>query len=519
MAAYKETPRQKMIAMLYLILTAMLALNVSVELLNAFLIVNETIAKTNETFDAKTGELYTRFEKYNSDNPEKVTPFWNKALEAKALSKELKDYVNNTKYELISIAEGITQEEAKTIALRDIKKKDKYDAPTRYFIGNSNDGSAGKAGEMRKKIEKYKEDIIKLVEPEKRGMIKLGLDTKGPFYDAGRTEQNWEMYNFYHTILAADVAILNNIVGEIQNIEYDVVNHLMNEIGASDFKIDQIGATVVPRSQYVFQGENYEAEVFVTAMDTKQSFSANIGGVSRMSENGVIKISLPSTSPGPKKVTGTVFFKKPDGTDVTAPVEFDYIVAPPSLAVSATKMNVFYVGVDNPVSISAGGVSPDQISATITNGQIVRSGDGWVVRPTTAGTSKITVNAQLDGRVKNMGSVDYRVKYVPNPTAMIANINEGVITKDRLIAARAIIPKMPDDFEFDLYFVITSFNFSGNRRGDIIDLQGKGNTLTPEMIEFIRNARSRERITIDDIHAKGPDGRTRRLSPIVLTLQ
>lgn len=519
MASYKETPRQKMIAMMYLVLTAMLALNVSVEILNAFLVVNESMETTNATFNSKIDELYTRFAKFNDDNPEKVTPFWDKAKKAKELSEEFKAYLNDAKYEAISLSEGITKEEASKIPLNEVKTKDKYDATTRYFIGSSTDGSAGKAGEMRKKLEEYRANLLNLVDPAKRGMIKVGLETEGPYYDAGGVQQNWEMHNFYHTILAADVTIMNKLIAEVQNAEYDIVNHLLSEIGAADFKIDQIGATVVPKSQYVFQGESYEAEVFVTAMDTKQSFSANIGGTHRTSENGVVKVQLPATSPGAKTVTGVVNFKKPDGTEVNAPVSFDYIVAPPSLSVSATKMNVFYIGVDNPVSISAGGVSPDQISASMSNGSISRSGGAWVVRPTAPGSATVSVSAKLGDRSKNMGSVDFRVKNVPSPTAMIANTDGGTVSRDLLIASGAIIPRMPQDFEFDLNFIITSFNFSGNRKGDIIDMKANGNRLTPDMVNFIRNSRSKEKIILEEIYAKGPDGRNRKLSPIVITIQ
>ncbi len=327
------------------------------------------------------------------------------------------------------------------------------------------------------------------------------------------------MHNFYHTILAADVTILNKLVAEVQNAELDVVQHLRSKIGATDFKIDKVGATVVPKSQYVFMGENYEAEVFVTAMDSKQSFTANIGGL-RTSENGVVKVSLPATSPGPKSVTGTVNYKKPDGTLESYPVKFDYIVAPPSLSVSATKMNVFYIGVDNPVSISAGGVSPDQISASITNGTISRNGSEWVVRPASPGKASVSVSAKLGDRMKSMGAVDYRVKNVPSPEAYIANTSGGVVNRDFLLASGAIIPRMPADFEFNLNFVIVSFKFSGTSKGgDINDFAGNGNVLTPQMRDFIKRARPREKIMIEDIMAKGPDGKTRKLNSIVLTLQ
>jgi gliding motility-associated protein GldM len=518
MAGYKETPRQKMIGMMYLVLTALLALNVSVEILNAFLVVNESMETTNRTFSSKSNDFYLNFEKQYQNEPDKVGPYWEKAKQARKLSDDIKAYINGVKIEAIAKSEKISIDSAKVRPLYRMKSKDRYDETTNYFIGNSTDGSAGKAGEMKKKIAKYKEDLMNLVEPGDRDNIKIGLDLVGPFYDAGHKVQNWEMHNFYHTILAANVTILNKLVAEVQNAELDVAGHFRNKIGAMDFKIDQIGATVVPKSQYVFMGESYEAEVFVTARDSKQEFTANIGGL-RTSQDGVVKVTLPATSPGPKTVTGTVNMKKPDGTIVATPVKFDYIVAPPSLSVSATKMNVFYIGVDNPVMISAGGVSPDQINASISNGSIARAGGEWVVRPATVGKASVSVSAKLGDRMKNMGAVEYRVKNVPNPEAFIANTSSGSVSKDLVVASGAIIPRMPADFEFNLNFVIVSFKFSGNRKGDVFDLPGNNNTLTPQMKDFIRGSRRGDKVILEDIFAKGPDGKTRKLNSIVLTLQ
>jgi gliding motility-associated protein GldM len=518
MAGYKETPRQKMIGMMYLVLTALLALNVSVEILNAFLVVNESMETTNKTFSSKTDDYYTRFEAAYKNDPEKVAPYWEKAKQARVLAKEMKDYLINIKYEAISRSEKIPLDSAKVRPLYTIGTKDKYDETTVYFIGNSNDGSKGKAGEMKKKIAAFKEQLLALVQADERSSIKIGLDLEGPFYDADHKKQNWEMHNFYHTILAADVTILNKLVAEVQNAELDVITHLKSKVGATDFKIDQVGATVVPKSQYVFMGENYEAEVFVTAMDTKQEFTANIGGT-RTSENGVIKVTLPASSPGPKTVTGQVFYKSPTGEVKPYDVKFDYIVAPPSLSVSATKMNVFYIGVDNPVSISAGGVSPDQIQPSITNGTIARNGNEWVVRPATTGKATVSVNAKLGDRMKSMGGVEYRVKIVPSPEATIAGISGGSVNRDVVLAQGAIIPRMPADFEFNLNFTIVSYKFSGNRKGDILDYTGTGNSLTGQMKDFIKGARRGEKIILEDILAKGPDGKTRKLNSIVLTLQ
>jgi hypothetical protein len=129
------------------------------------------------------------------------------------------------------------------------------------------------------------------------------------------------------------------------------------------------------------------------------------------------------------------------------------------------------------------------------------------------------VNAKLGERMKNMGAVEYRVKNVPDPIAYIANSNGGAVSRDLVLASGAIIPRMPADFEFNLNFMITAFKFSGNRKGDIIDYSGNGNSLTSQMKDFIKGARRGEKIILEDIFAKGPDGKTRKLNSIVLTLQ
>ncbi|NVO20425.1 MAG: gliding motility protein GldM [Bacteroidetes bacterium] len=519
MAGYKETPRQKMIAMMYLVLTALLALNVSVEILNAFLVVNDSMETTNQVFATKTEGLYRQFEKQYAQTPDKVGPYWNKAKEVKKLSDDLKNYIVNMKYDMIAYSERIPVDSAKRKSLRDLKGKDKYDQTTTYFIGSSEDGSKGKSRELKNRIIKYKQDMLNLVDPDKRNQIKMGLDMDGPYYNAsGKKEPNWEMHNFYRTILAADVTILNKLIAEVQNAEQDEVTHFMSQISATDFKIDQVGATVVPKSQYVFMGDSYEAEVFVTAMDTKQNFTANIGGRGYSSDGGKVKIELPATVPGPKKVDGSVMFKSPDGEIKPYPVSFEYIVAPPTLTISPTKMNVFYIGVDNPVSISAGGVSDAQISATISQGSILRSGNNWNARVATPGKAIISVTAKVGDKVKNMGSFEFRAKNVPSPNAYIANTDGGAVGREMLLAS-SLIPRMPADFDFDLNFIITSYTFSGNRKGDVIDYKGTGNKLTEEMRSFIRECKRGSKVSFEDIYAKGPDGKNRKLNPIVISIQ
>ncbi|MDP4291861.1 MAG: GldM family protein, partial [Bacteroidota bacterium] len=210
------------------------------------------------------------------------------------------------------------------------------------------------------------------------------------------------------------------------------------------------------------------------------------------------------------------------GATISYPFKQEYIVARPSLTISPTRMNVFYTGVENPVSISSGGLSDAQLRPTITPpASIYRAagGRGWAVKvPPGLKTVKIAISATIDGKVKNLGSLDFRVKRVPSPIAKIGNTDGGYISKNILLASGAIIPNMPEDFEFDLNYEVTSYSFSVVRGGDIYTRDGRGNVLTDEMKNIIRNSKRGERVWIDNITAKGPDG-TRKLNSINLIVQ
>ncbi len=519
MASYKETPRQKMIAMMYLVLTALLALNVSVEILQAFLVVNESMETTTQSFSQKIDGVYSKFAQQFAINQNKVRPFWEKAQQAKKISTELKDYISNVKYEVISHSEGIPIEKAKTAKLRELATKDKYDEPTRYFIGNSQDGSGGKARELKNKIVKFKADILNLVEPKDRGNIKLGLDIDGPFYDADNKRQPWEMHNFYFTILAADVTILNKLINDVQNAEFDVVSHLYSSVNSEDFSFNEITAKVVPKSNYVLLGDNYEADIFVAAYDTAQNPQVVIGGSSLSGKGGIVKYKVAANSEGLKTYSGFIKVPTSSGIINSYPFKEEYIVARPSLTVSATKMNVFYIGVDNPVSISIPGIPDNKIIPTISSGTLRRDGGkGWIVRVTQTGKVMINAKAMLGTTSRNMGSVEFRVKRVPSPTPMIGNVESGVISRE-LLAVSSIIPKMPEDFDFDLNFIVQSFSFVALKNGEVIPLEAKGNQLTSAMKNVIKNSRRGDKIWLENIYAKGPDGTTRKLSSISLEIK
>jgi gliding motility-associated protein GldM len=550
MAGYKETPRQKMIAMMYLVLTALLALNVSKSMLDAFLVVNQSMENTIDVFESKLGDLYINFEKQYQLKPGKVQDYWDKAQQARELSHELKEYIETLKFQVVKKSERTDSLETLeryyvsetvpdpydprksieilTLNMASVPTKDKYDEATNYFINQN------KADELRLKIEEYRSAMINLVDTAFRQNIKLGLNTAGDYYDADGRRQNWEMHHFYHTILAASVTILNKLKAEVQTAEFDVVAELYSEIDISDFKFDRIEAKIIPKTNYILQGDTYEAEVLVTAFDTKQTPAVYVlQGAEEITVNnkdraqriageaGVVKLSFPANRVGPQKYAGIIEVLSPDGETIPYQFNSEYVVAPPSLTVAATKMNVFYIGVDNPVSISVPGIADANLRPSISTGTLRRDAEGrdWIVRvPKGQNQAVITVDALYQGETRRMGTAEFRVKRVPDPVAEIAGQVEGPIDKNTLLAAKAIIPVMKD-FEFELYFRVTGFRMITIIGGDWISKRTSGNQFSDEMMSMIQQARRGQKFFFENIQAIGPEEVPRSLNPISIEIK
>jgi gliding motility-associated protein GldM len=523
MAGYKETPRQKMIGMMYLVLTALLALNVSKQIMDAFLVVNESMEVTNSNFSKKLDNTYSKFEKQYNSNPAKVGPYWEKAVKAHKLSRDLENFVDSLKFTVVMKTENLkSYDSAKNLPLNKAKRIDNYNEPTNYFIGTSEDGSNGKARVLKNRIELYKKQMLDLVEPKFRSSIKMGLETEGKYQDANKAKQNWEQHNFYHTILAATVTILNKIKAEVYNAEFDVVNHLYSAISAEDYKFDAIHAKVIPKSRFVFSGEEYEAEILVAAYETKGRPTVKwLPGVDTITpgqianarilegENGRVTLKMAASGEGLQRYAGFIEMLDPSGILKQYHFNEEYTVAKPLVTISPTKMNVFYIGVDNPVAISVPG-SPERIIPTVSVGSIkpATEGKGYIVYNLPKGVKEAVVNvsAVFDGKPKNMGAFTFRLKRVPDPIAKVGGKSEGFIARSLIMATPYLIPEMPVGFDFNLTYVVTSFNFGTFISGDIFSKKVTGNQLPKDIVDMIKQGKKNQRIWFEDITVRGPDG-------------
>ncbi|MBR5603086.1 MAG: hypothetical protein IKY27_09445 [Bacteroidales bacterium] len=560
MAGGKETPRQKMISMMYLVLTALLALNVSVDILDAFAIVNDGIETSNASVENKIKDYYITFEQQYEKQPEKAADYWNKAIEIRKKTDELINYIESEiKLPLVMVTEEVTKEEIfnpkdeKNILIRNKEKadpsknrrifhefnlknisaKDKYDAPTNFMINE------GKATELREKINEYRTFVISTM--QSAGMNNysdlVGLRTDGEYYDANNNRLSWEQKNFYHVILAADVAILNKIIGEVQTIEFDAISELFKRIGATDYKFNSLEAKVFPKTTYILQGQDYEADIFIAAHDTTRKFDAKYArGVKEISKanssaiqkvsskNGIVSIKIPTNTEGEQYFAGVIEMANPETGEIEPyPFQSSYTVAPPSATVAPTQMMILYQGLKNPISVSAPGISNDKIEVTISKGKIEKGSQaGLYLVEVPAGEKNTTITASttINGKKVVLGSHDFRIKRVPSPEAKIGSISSGKIGKDELQAAGGIIPDM-GDFEFgDFQYNVVSYTLATISGGDYKSSGTiKGGRFNQEVNDMIRSAKKGQKLFFENIQAKGPDGAIRTLNPINIEIK
>ena len=558
MAAAKETPRQKMIGMMYLVLTALLALNVSADILDAFAIVNDGLEKTNASVESKIEDYYNIFEQQYNREPEKARVYWDKAQQIRQKTNEIINFIEREiKMPLVLETEGITEEELFSIKdpkkalirnvekadpknprifyefdLKNIGAKDKYDAATNFMINNGN------ATVLKQKIQEYRAFIVSTIEDaglsnyNKYVGLLTDVDHNGNpivYTDNDGQELSWENKNFEHIILTAEIAILNKIVGEIQTTEYDAITALYKQIGSSDFKFESVQARVIQKSDFIIKGQNYEAEIFIAAADTSKAFDVkyrmgtndfNSGKgepVTLNSKEGKVVLSFPTTTVGVHKYAGRIEIPRPDGTMAYYDFNEEFQVAPPSATVAPVKMMVMYEGLQNPISVSAPGFTNDEIVISVEGGTFTKdAGEGNYLVAVNKGAKKVKVNViakDEQGKKVDLGTQEFRVKQVPDPVIRIGDITGGKVDKEVLLSIGRVMAVMKD-FDFEGFnYTVESFTVS-TYRGSFIDKVNRGPRFSNEVIELISSAQSGQRIQFQDICVKDPRGEIRNVGSL-----
>ncbi len=531
---------------MYLILTAMLALNVSKEAVEAFKKVDLSLTKTTANYIKKNDITYAAFKAAAEENPEKAEAWRVKAFEVKDRANELYDYIQDLKVEIITTAEGPGAEALlpdNQIDITKVKKIDENNVPSEVLVGSNQEG---KGNDLKALIEDYRSYLVETLDgrdPAAERSILDILNTDDPQNLEGTGTENWVNANFQTLPLVAVITILSKMQVDVRNAETDALNFLFTQIDAGSFRFNSIIPTVTTNTSYVMQGNDYEARVFVAATDTTQDLEIFVGPYTTKSnpdgtplyepssqatqlpidKSGVGIYRVRASSIGEKSWGGVIRMKAPDGTTRTFNFDQKYSVGMPNVVVSPTAMNVFYQGIQNPVDISVPGVGSDKLTVRMTNGDIKRGkykdyrGE-YIAQPRTVGqNAQVIVSANIDGRVQTFPPVEFRVRRLPDPEARFANMKEGNVLRS-VAAAQQVVTAVLENFEFDLTYTVTGFTVSVNDKGFEITAESNNNRLTDKQKGLIGNLRAGQKLIIEKIKAVGPDGRTRDLNPIILKI-
>jgi gliding motility-associated protein GldM len=550
MAGGKQTPRQAMINMMYLVLTALLALNVSKEILDSFVTVNNGLETTKGTLKEKVDDTYKTFAQYASENQVKYGEAFKQASEIQKTASTLIKEIDVMKAKSIMASEGIKEIE-KVMAndtilnLRYVSAKDNQDAITHELIGSDETKpreDEGSAVELRKKLEAFRDNIIKIANRDPKHpnkALEANVTKMFDFKDEQEAGESgavvsWEVKNFFHVPLAAGVTLLSKLQSDIRNAENEAVNHMLGSVEQKSFKFNTLTAIVRPQSSYVTVGSKYNAEIFLGAyddqnipevyickagarVDTTSKPIKIIGESEKLPMNGAkAQLEQVAGGAGMRTVSGIIKFKPVGGEEQVQAFETEYEVAAPSLVVSPTKMNVFYRGVDNPVDISVAGYSTTQIQPSMTNGTLSKAAQGFVIKP--GKDPKAMVNVTVtnpDGSKKSLPGIEFRVKNVPDPKPYFGgkSLADQTIKKTELTAAAGVIAKMVD-FEFDLKFEVVEYTVSANLSGNFVSETVKGAAVSGTATQMFNKIKSGQKVFIENIKARGPDGTTRSIGTL-----
>jgi gliding motility-associated protein GldM len=509
MAGGKETTRQKMINMMYLVLLAMLALNVSDTLLNAFKNINDSLDATKTNVSSSLSQLFDAFESTELKNkPERAKPIWDKANLAKTYADELDKEIVRLKEEFKAKGEGINPETG------DFTLRENTDIAQEIMIN-------GKEGEkLKAKINETRKKLINLLGPN--ASVSFTLQATDPLKPVnGKT--TWEDVNFGEgNPLTAANTILTKIQADLKNAEREVVVKLFGEMSNTQITLDRFAAVAVPSSSYVIQGQPYKAEVFLTASDSKSNPSISVGGSALPIKEGVGTYTGGTNAVGVFKWTGTVRIKQTDGTfkDYRTP-EMTYQVAKPSATVSSTNLNVIYAGIPNPFSVSAPGFPLESLKANITAGSISGSAGKYNVNvPGSLIGQEVTINVSgtTDGKTISLGANKFRVKQMPNPVAKFAGKMGGIISGNK-IASENQVTAVLENFEFDIKVRVTKFNVVVIRpRQDAQTFYCTGDSFSAQARAALSSLPFKSVVWIENVQAQMPDGRIPTLNSMVFTV-
>ena len=503
------SPRQKMINLMYVVLMAMLALNVSTEVLDGFTLIERSLNRTTHNASLENDFIYSTFDKMMQLNPEKTGIWHEKALVVQRLSDSLYTFAGDIKKEIIREADG---SKANTATL--VHKED-LEAANQVLLSPV----TGKGQQLYEAINNYRESLLSmLTDSVKREVVAENFSTEVPASSDGK---NWQEYMFESMPAVAAVTLLTKLQSDIRYAEGEVLHTLLEKVDERDTRVNSLQAFVIPNAQTIVRGNRLRANIVMAAVDTTSIPDIYIGGNRVELEDGVY--DKVCTQPGNFVLSGWMETKTKNGEILRRDFSQDYTVVEPSATVSADLMNVLYAGYDNPLSISVPGVSQSSVSASIEGGTLTQTSAGhYTARPSRPGLDVvITVFSNSTGSRQQMAQHTFKVRRLPEPSPFIDLTDDsgqpnrykgGRVSKAQLFNAGKIGAAV-DDGILHIPFLVNSFEmvFFDNM-GNAMPMVSDGAMLSANQKDLIKKLSRGRRFYISKVSATGPDGTERLLS-------
>ena len=501
------SPRQKMINLMYVVLMAMLALNISTEVLNGFTIVEESLRRTTANSSKENMAMFQDFQEQMKENPAKVKEWFDKAQQVKNMSDSLYNFAQSLKEAIVQHADGDDGN------LENIENKDDLEASSFVMLAPG----TGQGQRLYDMVVSYRERILKMIgDPHQQEIIRSNLATDVP-KNENTLGKNWQEYMFEDMPVAAVVTMLSKLQSDVRYAEGEVLHSLIANIGLKDVRVNKLDAFVVPDKTTLYPGEQMTAQIIMAAVDTTQQPEIYINGQRVSSGKGTYTIT--GGGVGEHSFSGYIMMRNADGDMLRRDFSQKYrVIAPPSGAtVAADLMNVLYAGYPNPISVTVAGLPQNSVSLSMSGGTLTAKGDGhYTAVPSTVGQDvTFTVTASDNGKTRQMGQFSFKVRKLPDPTPYIAmgadRFKGGRLAKASLMGVGGIKAAI-DDGLLDIEFKVTGFEtvFYDNM-GNAVPMASNGAAFSDRQKEAFRKLARNKRFYITHVTAVGPDGLTRKL--------
>lgn len=515
----RMSPRQRMINLMYIVLTAMLALNVSSDVLNGFSQVHEGIHRTNLNMSARNDLQFQYLEEIYNRNPEKAGAFYSQGVELRKKATDLYNEIEAYKEAIARAADGENGDYS------NLKNNDDLEASSVTMLNPS----TMEGTKLRQAVNNFRDYVVTLIpDSAKKASVREMLSTDVSNVPGTIGASSWEQKMFDNMPSVAAVTLLAKLQNDIRQAESEALANLITNVDIGDVRVNELNAYVIPHSTMVMRGGTYSANIVLAAIDTTQRPTIYINGSKLNNANGLYEFTAGAL--GTHDYSGYIEVLRGDGSVAKHPFQSSYTVIEPMATISPTMMNVLYAGISNPISISVPGVPMSAVQATMTNGTLTRNGDTWSAQPGKVGSEAvISVTAQMEGRTMNVGSMTFRVRKLPDPTVYLpikdasGNVNHYKgspkrISKAQLMAAEGLGAAIDDDILNVTYQVVSFSTVFLDQMGNAIPEVSNGSRFSDRQREQFKRLKAGKSFFISNVKAKGPDGITRDISPMEVSL-